>query len=97
MLEDGGRGEGGLEEFKHTLAFAIPVPWSVLPDEPVRVFCDARVVVNELVVEIGKTQEGLYFLDIIRRGQLRIASTLVGSMKMPSKETMTLRYLTSVM
>ncbi|KAG6877203.1 hypothetical protein C0993_009442 [Termitomyces sp. T159_Od127] len=60
VAEDGGRGEGLLEESEYTLAPAVPVPWGVLPCEPVEGFGDPGVVINEPAVEIGETKEGLH-------------------------------------
>ncbi|KAG6867742.1 hypothetical protein C0993_011752 [Termitomyces sp. T159_Od127] len=61
VAEDGGGGEGFLEEGEYTLALAVPVPWSILSREPVEGFGDPRVVINETAIEIGKTKEGLHF------------------------------------
>ncbi|KAG6867264.1 hypothetical protein C0993_005123, partial [Termitomyces sp. T159_Od127] len=61
VVEDGGGGEGFLEEGEYTLAPAVPVPWGVLPHEPVEEFGDPGVVINELAVEISKIKEGLHF------------------------------------
>ncbi|KAG6899729.1 hypothetical protein C0993_007459 [Termitomyces sp. T159_Od127] len=62
VAEDGGRGEGFLEEGEYTLALAVPVPQDVLPHEPVEGFSDPGVIINEPAVEIGKTKEGLHLI-----------------------------------
>ncbi|KAG6876539.1 hypothetical protein C0993_002376 [Termitomyces sp. T159_Od127] len=71
VAEDGGRGKGFFEEGEDTLAFAVSVPWGILPHETVEEFGDLRVVMKELSVEVGKTKKGLHL-----GGQLRMASTL---------------------
>ncbi|KAG6899677.1 hypothetical protein C0993_007988 [Termitomyces sp. T159_Od127] len=60
VAEDGGRGEGFLEEGEYALALAVRVSWSVLSHEPVEEFSDPKVIINELAVEVGKTKEGLH-------------------------------------
>ncbi|KAG6897125.1 hypothetical protein C0993_007774 [Termitomyces sp. T159_Od127] len=60
VAEDGGGGEGFLEESEYTLALAVSVPSGVLPCKPVEGFGDPRVVIYELAVEIGKTKERLH-------------------------------------
>ncbi|KAG6899325.1 hypothetical protein C0993_011202 [Termitomyces sp. T159_Od127] len=60
VVEDGGGGEGLLEEGEYALPPAVPVPWGVLPCEPVEGFGDSGVVINEPAVEIGETKERLH-------------------------------------
>ncbi|KAG6876283.1 hypothetical protein C0993_004460 [Termitomyces sp. T159_Od127] len=64
VAEDGGRGEGFLEESEYTLASAVPVPWGVLSHELVEGFGDSKVVINELAVEVGETKKGLYLFYV---------------------------------
>ncbi|KAG6879020.1 hypothetical protein C0992_005847, partial [Termitomyces sp. T32_za158] len=66
MLEDRSSGEGLLEELKDTLALTVPAPQGLFPGEVVQGFCNAGVVINESLVKVGKTQEGLDFLDILK-------------------------------
>ncbi|KAG5334288.1 hypothetical protein C0989_003511, partial [Termitomyces sp. Mn162] len=68
VAEDWGRGEGLFEEGKYALAPTILVPGGVLPGESVERFGDPGVVVNELVMEVSKPQEGLYLFDILGWG-----------------------------
>ncbi|KAG6884603.1 hypothetical protein C0993_009662, partial [Termitomyces sp. T159_Od127] len=64
MVEDKGGHEGCFEEGEYALALAVPVLWGVLSCEPVKGFGDPGVIINEPVIEVGKTKKGLHLYNV---------------------------------
>ncbi|KAG6883009.1 hypothetical protein C0993_008290 [Termitomyces sp. T159_Od127] len=57
MVEDEGGGKGFLEEDEYAVKLAITVSWGVLFHELVEGFGESRVIINELMVEVGETEK----------------------------------------
>src|SRR5258707_7337442 len=62
--EDRGRGDGLLQGIEHFLLSCAPGPLLGLAGECIKEVSDVREVMDELLIEVHKTKEGLDLLDL---------------------------------
>ena len=66
MREDGGGGEGFLEEVEGRAALMIENPGDTLSDEVYEGHNYLGVLMDETLIEVGETEEGLHVLSLAR-------------------------------
>ena len=68
MQKDRGGHESRLECFECLSALGGEIPGGAFPGESCEGNRDIRVAVNESMIEIGETKEGLYVANLLRLG-----------------------------
>ncbi|KIK74725.1 hypothetical protein PAXRUDRAFT_174858, partial [Paxillus rubicundulus Ve08.2h10] len=80
------RGEGVFQALESGVAFIGEVPWSIFPGEAGEQNNDVRIIENEVVVEVGGTEEGLHVFDFLRFWLISDSSDIVGGHSQAARE-----------